>query len=85
MPLPQGPSVFVHGDLWQGNTLWNIYSFVGMIDWDAAGPGHPGIDLGTLRCDAAIVFGLPAAAEILAILAKRRDEFLCAALEQLEQ
>ena len=29
------------------------------------GVGHPGIDLGSLRLDAAIMFGLPAAAEIL--------------------
>ena len=27
--------------------------------------GHPGVDLETLRLDAAIVFGLPAAAEVL--------------------
>jgi aminoglycoside phosphotransferase (APT) family kinase protein len=36
-----------------------------MVDWDAAGVGHPGIDLGTLRLDAAILFGLPAATGIL--------------------
>ena len=65
LPLPQGPTVFVHGDLWQGNTLWTADTFVGMVDWDAAGAGHPGVDLGTLRCDAAVVFGLPATAEIL--------------------
>jgi Ser/Thr protein kinase RdoA (MazF antagonist) len=63
--LPQRPTVFVHGDLWQGNTLWTADTYMGMVDWDAAGAGHPGIDLGTLRCDAAVVFGLPAAAEIL--------------------
>jgi aminoglycoside phosphotransferase (APT) family kinase protein len=38
---------------------------VGMVDWDAAGVGHPGVDLGTLRLDAAIMFGLPAAADVL--------------------
>jgi aminoglycoside phosphotransferase (APT) family kinase protein len=38
---------------------------VGLVDWDAAGVGHPGIDLGTLRLDAAILFGLPAADEVL--------------------
>jgi aminoglycoside phosphotransferase (APT) family kinase protein len=64
-PLPAGVSVFVHGDLWQGNTLWRGEGLVGMVDWDAAGVGHPGIDLGTLRLDAAILFGLPAAAEVL--------------------
>jgi aminoglycoside phosphotransferase (APT) family kinase protein len=55
----------VHGDLWQGNTLWTGEACVGMVDWDAAGVGHPGIDLGTLRLDAAIMFGLPAAALVL--------------------
>jgi aminoglycoside phosphotransferase (APT) family kinase protein len=64
-PLPDGPTVFVHGDLWQGNTVWAGATLVGLVDWDAAGVGHPGIDLGTLRCDAAVVFGPPAAAEIL--------------------
>jgi aminoglycoside phosphotransferase (APT) family kinase protein len=62
---PESAMVFVHGDLWQGNTMWIGDSYVGMIDWDAAGVGHPGIDLGSLRCDAAIVFGLPAATQIL--------------------
>ncbi len=65
LPVPQGVSVFVHGDLWQGNALWRGQALVGMVDWDAAGVGHPGIDLGTLRLDAAILFGLPAAAEVL--------------------
>jgi aminoglycoside phosphotransferase (APT) family kinase protein len=65
VPMPQGVTVFIHGDLWQGNTLWTGETCAGMVDWDAAGAGHPGIDLGTLRLDAAIVFGLPAAAEVL--------------------
>jgi aminoglycoside phosphotransferase (APT) family kinase protein len=65
VPMPQGVTVLVHGDLWQGNTVWTGEACVGMVDWDAAGVGHPGVDLGTLRLDAAIVFGLPAAAEVL--------------------
>ena len=64
-PMPQGGTVLVHGDLWQGNTLWTGERCMGMVDWDAAGVGHPGIDLGTLRLDAAILFGLPAAHEVL--------------------
>jgi aminoglycoside phosphotransferase (APT) family kinase protein len=58
-------SVLVHGDLWQGNTLWNGDTLTGMVDWDAAGVGHYGVDLGSLRCDAAIYFGPRAAEEIL--------------------
>jgi aminoglycoside phosphotransferase (APT) family kinase protein len=74
LPVPAGELVFVHGDLWQGNTIWNGDSCSGMIDWDAAGAGPPGIDLGTLRLDVALFFGssalastgLPAAGEVLA-------------------
>jgi len=24
---------FVHGDLWQGNTLWDDSRFIGTVDW----------------------------------------------------
>jgi len=74
LPGPDGERAFVHGDLWQGNTVWIGDSCSGMIDWDAAGAGSPGIDLGTLRSDVALFFGssplastgLPAADEVLA-------------------
>lgn len=74
LPVPGGELVFVHGDLWQGNTIWIGDSCSGMIDWDAAGAGSPGIDLGTLRSDVTLFFGssplaatgLPAADEVLA-------------------
>ena len=65
LPVPDGPEVLVHGDLWQGNTMWEGNTLTAVIDWDAAGVGHPGIDLGTLRCDAAVLYGPPAAATIL--------------------
>lgn len=54
--------VLVHGDLWQGNTLWNGDSCSGLVDWDAAGAGSPGIDLRTLRSDAVLFFGSSALA-----------------------
>lgn len=66
LPAPQDDSVFVHGDLWQGNMLWLNDKCVGIIDWEAAGAGHYGIDLGSLRWDAAILFGLAAADGVLA-------------------
>ena len=63
-PPPPIPGVFVHGDLRQGNALWTGGTLNGLIDWDCAGSGHPGIDLGSLRCDAAICFGPDAAPDI---------------------
>lgn len=67
-PVPQRPSVFVHGDLWHGNALWDGDALTGLVDWDCAGVGHPGIDLGSLRCDAALCAGrgVAAADEVLA-------------------
>jgi aminoglycoside phosphotransferase len=59
------PIGFVHGDLWQGNTLWDGDRLVGLIDWDCAGVGPGGVDLGSLRCDAAVCFGLRAAEHVL--------------------
>jgi len=59
-------SVFVHGDLWQGNTLWRDGKLTGLVDWDCAGAGAPGVDLGSLRCDAAICYGLQAPDHVLA-------------------
>jgi aminoglycoside phosphotransferase (APT) family kinase protein len=64
--VPDDDTVLVHGDLWWGNTMWKDGSCTGMVDWDCAGAGSPGIDLGSLRCDAALLFGLPAADQVLA-------------------
>jgi aminoglycoside phosphotransferase (APT) family kinase protein len=61
-----GQDVFVHGDLWQGNSVWRGGQLTGLIDWDCAGSGAPGIDLGSLRCDAAICYGLQAPDHVLA-------------------
>lgn len=57
--------VFVHGDLWHGNTLWDGSELTAILDWDASGIGSPGIDLGSLRCDAALCYGPSFAAEVL--------------------
>jgi len=54
---PAPASVFVHGDLWAGNTLWTGDTLTALIDWDAAGTGAPGVDLGSLRMDAALCYG----------------------------
>jgi aminoglycoside phosphotransferase (APT) family kinase protein len=57
--------VFVHGDLWQGNALWQGATVTGLIDWDCAGAGDPGVDLGSLRCDAALCYGMQAPVHVL--------------------
>lgn len=55
----------VHGDLWYGNTLWDDGRLTAVLDWDCAGVGPAGIDLGSLRCDAAWCHGLEAAEHVL--------------------
>jgi aminoglycoside phosphotransferase (APT) family kinase protein len=55
----------VHGDLWYGNTLWDDGRLTAVLDWDCAGVGPAGIDLGSLRCDAAWCHGAEAAEYIL--------------------
>ena len=52
------PDALVHGDCWQGNSLWVGGELRGFVDWDAAGTGPPGIDLATMRLDAAFFFGV---------------------------
>lgn len=66
LPAPAGATVLVHGDLWQGNTMWDGDRLTGLLDWDMAGVGHYGVDLSSLRLDAALMFGLDAADPVLA-------------------
>ena len=65
LPVPTAATTLVHGDLWQGNTMWSQGQCTGVIDWDIAGAGPPGIDLGTLRLDAALYYGPAAAGQVL--------------------
>lgn len=66
LPVPDGATVLVHGDLWQGNTMWDGDRLTALLDWDMAGVGHYGIDLSSLRLDAALMFGPDAAGPVLA-------------------
>jgi aminoglycoside phosphotransferase (APT) family kinase protein len=63
---PDGTDGFVHGDFWQGNTMWEGERLVAVIDWDCAGVGPAGIDLGSMRLDAATAFGIDAGDDVLA-------------------
>ena len=66
IPMPDHEPVFVHGDFWHGNTMWVDDQLTGIVDWECAGSGHPGIDLGMQRCDAALVVGPSGADDVLA-------------------
>lgn len=65
MPPAAERNGLVHGDLWHGNTLWDDGRLAGIIDWDCAGTGAAGVDLGSLRCDAALCYGPSASDEVL--------------------
>jgi aminoglycoside phosphotransferase len=59
-------TALTHGDLWYGNTLWDDHGeLTAVLDWDAAGIGSPGIDLGSVRLDAALCYGQGAVTEVL--------------------
>jgi aminoglycoside phosphotransferase (APT) family kinase protein len=55
--LPGDRTAFVHGDVWPGNVIWTGETTAVLIDWKTAGVGHPGVDLGELRKQVAIIFG----------------------------
>jgi aminoglycoside phosphotransferase (APT) family kinase protein len=57
IPAPAGRSVFVHGDVWPGNTVVAGTRIRALIDWKTAGVGNPGVDLGELRKQVAIAYG----------------------------
>lgn len=58
-------SVFVHGDVWAGNMLWEGDRCVALIDWKTAGVGDPGVDLGSLRMQMALQYGQEAPGRVL--------------------
>jgi aminoglycoside phosphotransferase (APT) family kinase protein len=53
---PAEPPVFVHGDVWPGNTVLTRGRVHTLIDWKTAGVGSPGVDLGELRKQVAILY-----------------------------
>ncbi|MGN9907767.1 phosphotransferase family protein [Phytohabitans sp. LJ34] len=65
IPRPQARTVFVHGDVWWGNMRWDGETCLALIDWKIAGAGDPGVDLGELRMQMAIQYGLDAPAHVL--------------------
>ncbi len=63
--VPAAASVFLHGDIWAGNMLWEGDRCVALIDWKTAGVGHPSVDLCGLRLQAAVQYGVDAPAHVL--------------------
>src|SRR6059036_2699796 len=63
--VPAAASVFLHGDVWGGNMLWEGDRCVALIDWKGAGVGDPGVDLGSLRMQMALQYGQDAPAQVL--------------------
>jgi aminoglycoside phosphotransferase (APT) family kinase protein len=64
---PEDASVtFVHGDVWPGNMVWSGNSVRALIDWKTAGVGNPGVDLGELRKQMAIIHDADAPRHVLA-------------------
>lgn len=63
---PRSSEGFVHDDLWQGNALWVGDRLTALIDWECAGVGPAGVDLGAVRLDAAMCFDVDAADDVLA-------------------
>jgi aminoglycoside phosphotransferase (APT) family kinase protein len=63
---PRHADGFVHDDMWQGNALFDGNRLTALIDWECAGIGPAGVDLGALRLDAAMCFDVDAAEDVLA-------------------
>jgi aminoglycoside phosphotransferase (APT) family kinase protein len=63
--VPLSRDGMVHGDIWQGNAMWVGDELTAVIDWDCSGIGPAGIDLGSLRLDAAMCFGVGAERDVL--------------------
>lgn len=57
-PKNQNPFVLLHGDMWNGNILWQRKRISGLIDWEDAFIGDPLVDLAGSRCDLVYTFGM---------------------------
>jgi len=63
--IPPGDPVFVHGDAWPGNMLFESDTCTALIDWKTAGVGDPGVDLGGFRLQMAMQYGPDAPEDVL--------------------
>ena len=70
--VPAAASVFVHGDVWGGNMLWEGERCVALIDWKTAA-GDPESIFGSLRMQMALQYGQDAPAHVLEGWQRRAD------------
>ena len=67
-PAPETSRCFIHRDYHHGNTLWSRGRLTGVVDWNQASWGGPGpVDLGHMRWNLALDYGIQAAEQFLAI------------------
>jgi aminoglycoside phosphotransferase (APT) family kinase protein len=74
------PSVLLHGDYWQGNTLWRDGRLVAVIDWEDAAFGDPLADLANARLELLWWLGCKAMDDFTERYASLRGAFEPAAL-----
>lgn len=64
-PPPPGPCAFIHRDYHPENTLWSRGRLTGIVDWTSGSIGPVAVDVGHMRWNLAVDYGLDAAEEFL--------------------
>jgi aminoglycoside phosphotransferase (APT) family kinase protein len=64
-PAPPGPCTFIHRDYHPENTLWSRGRLTGVVDWTSGSFGPVAVDLGAMRWNLAVDYGVDAAEEFL--------------------
>jgi Phosphotransferase enzyme family len=66
-PSPETHGCFIHRDYHHHNTLWARGRLTGVVDWTQASWGPASVDLGHMRWNLALDYGIQAAEEFLAV------------------
>ena len=66
-PAPDTHQCFIHRDYHHHNTLWARGRLTGVVDWTQASWGPAAVDLGHMRWNLAIDYGIQAAEEFLTV------------------
>jgi aminoglycoside phosphotransferase (APT) family kinase protein len=72
-PPPPGHRCLIHRDYHPENTLWRRERLTGIVDWTAASFGPAAVDVGHMRWNLAVTYGLDAADTFLE-LAEHGDD-----------